>query len=254
MTEDNKLSEIEKQSKIFFDDTYTKYKDIIDKPLNLIKSIIKFNDDKITESKLITKIVNNLHDTHFSIIDDETDSIELLYLKNESDLTRIIIGFIKNPNSTIRDCFLQQINTKNKLINSKFESGITLTQNTFNVSVESLDRVIYFNYFFRHNSAQTKFPHFSISGTFDKYDNAGFPVVENGSEENIFLKHINAARLSETLKEHDVSKLMSFFYSGKVYDQEECDLFKILHDYDLKNFNEFFLNTEKLKVQHKNDI
>lgn len=254
MNTDNKMSEIEKQSKIFFYDTYTKYKDVIDKPLNLIKSIIKSNHNKINERKLITQIVDTLHDTHFSIIEDEIGGVELLYLKNEIDLNRIIIGFSNNPDSTIKDCFLQEINTTNKLINSEFESGITLTQNTFVVSVESLDRVVYFNYFFRHNSAQTKFPHFSISGNFDKYDNAGFPVVENGSEENIFAKHINAARLSETLKEHDVSKLMNFFYSGEVYNQEECDLFKILHDYDLKNFNEFFLNTEKLKVQHKNDI
>lgn len=254
MTEDNNISDIEKQSKIFFDDTYNKYKDIIDKPLNLIKSIIGFNDNKISESRLIIMLVDRLYDTHFSIIDDESDNIELVYLKSQNDLNRIIIGLNKNSNGTIIDCFLQEINCQNKLINPDLESRITVTPYTFNISVESLDSVVYFNYFFKHNSALTKFPHFSISGNFDKYDNAGFPIVENDSEENIFEKYINAARLSKKLKEHDVTKLMKFFYHAEIYNQEEIDLFKIVNDYDLRNFNEFFFNTEKLKIKQKNDI
>lgn len=254
MTTDNNMSEIEKQSKIFFDDTYNKYKDIIDKPLNLIKSIIGFNDNKMSESRLIIMLVDRLYDTHFSIIDDESDNIELVYLKSQNDLNRIIIGLNKNSNGTIIDCFLQEINCQNKLINPDLESRITVTPYTFNISVESLDSIVYFNYFFKHNSALTKFPHFSISGNFDKYDNAGFPIVETDSEENIFEKYINAARLSKKLKEHDVTKLMKFFYHAEIYNQEEIDLFKIVNDYDLRNFNEFFLNTEKLKIKQKNDI
>ena len=193
MTTDNNISEIDKQSKIFFDDTYNKYKDIIDQPLDIMKNIIKFNNNEITEIKLIAKLKAKLYDVKFSFIsDNEGESFELLYLENSTNLNRITIGLIKNSDSTIKDCFLQEISYKNKQINSELKSRITTTPYTFEVSVESLDNVVYFNYFFKHNSAQTKFPHFSISGSFENYDAEGFPIVKDGATENIFSKYISS--------------------------------------------------------------